>query len=93
MKFRNDSANTNKLEVTEVIKQRLNLQSVNRRISDNYKITAPSLDKFTKSDFLRQFNSWADDRKTSFLIELGGPTNIKRTRNWIFNLINKSKEN
>lgn len=84
---------TRKLEITEIINQRLNLQSIQRKISNNYKIVVPSLDKFVQPDFLKQFSGWADDRKTSFLIELGGPTNIKRTRNWIFRLLENNKQN
>ena len=78
----------NIINVEDVICQRLNLQSVQTNILNNYKVR-PKLDSFKKTCFLQQFNSWNEDNQNELLKELCGPANLRAARSWIFKLINQ----
>lgn len=79
-----------RLSIEEVVVQRLNLQTVQKNITNRFDILFPTIDKFKQSSFLSKFSSWNIDRQKAFLIELGGQINIDRTKDW---LLNSSKTN
>lgn len=66
--------------IEEVIRQRLQLDSVKRKFFNLYDVLEPTLDKFKSPHFLKQYINWTPEQQKSFLIELGGPVNIKHTR-------------
>lgn len=76
---------TNRLNIVDVVKQRLNLQTVQRNITNKFDILFPNVDKFRQSAFLKTFASWDQDKQKAFLIELGGQVNLQRTKDWILN--------
>ncbi len=80
-----------RLNIAEVVEQRLKLQTVQKNISNKFDILFPSIDKIKQSAFLQKFSSWDADRQKSFLIELGGQINIGRTKDWLLNLSKTSK--
>jgi hypothetical protein len=77
----------NKIDVEIVVKDRLRLQSVQRNFFDSFGILFPTLEKFKHNSFLHQYNKWELEQKNKFLIELGGKTNLKQTKQWIDKLI------
>ena len=82
------------INIEEIARQRLTLQSVQKKISTNYNILFPMIEKFKDNNFLTKFSTWDYDKQKSLLIDLGGPANYKYTRYWINGLIkNLNKEN
>lgn len=75
------------INIEEIARQRLTLQSVQKKISSNYNILFPMIEKFKDSNFLTKFSTWDYDKQKSLLIDIGGPTNYRHTRYWINGLI------
>jgi len=78
------------INITHVIRERLQLQSNREILHRKFNIKTPDLITVTKPSFLvNEFSKWDDFKKKSFLIILGGPTNINKTDYFIKNLIKK----
>lgn len=74
-----------------VAEARLKLQTVQRHFLEYFDILSPSVDQFKTRHFLSNFINWNKERQDKFLIELGGPMNLKRSWYWINNLIKENK--
>ena len=75
------------INIELVMRDRLTLQYVQNKISNNYGISFPRIEKFTNNNFLTKFSTWDYDKQKSLLIDLGGPANYKYTRYWMNGLI------
>lgn len=82
-----------KYDIKTVIQSRLQLQTVRKSLLSNFGIKDPSLDKIIDLDFLSRFNTWDEQKRTGFILELGGPVNVEKTQSFIQNSINKKYDN
>ncbi|MEK6883396.1 MAG: hypothetical protein AABY22_27460 [Nanoarchaeota archaeon] len=81
------------INIEEIARQRLGLQTVQKNIFNYFKIQVPTINKFKDPAFLNQFKDWDFDKQKQLIIELGGPTNYRFTKYWINGLIrNLNKE-
>ena len=77
------------INVEEIAKQRLGLQTVQKNMFNYFNIQSPTINQFKDSAFLNKFKDWDFDRQKQLIIELGGPTNYRFTKYWKNGLIMK----
>ncbi len=82
----------NNIDIENIVKNRLRLQTVQRNFFNNLGILFPTLEKFKQDKFLHQYNQWELEQKNKFLIELGGQANLQQTKRWIDKLIKEKLE-
>lgn len=78
-----------KLDITDVISGRLNLQTVQKTMVTNFGVKKPTLSYLSTADFLTQYHTWEPETKDSFLNLLGGPVNYERTK-WFIGKLSKN---
>lgn len=71
--------------IQNVITQRINLQTNQRKLWEKYKITN-SLFAIMNPLFLKDFDSWDADRRKDFIFIIGGHVNFKKTESFINSL-------
>lgn len=72
-----------KVNIHDVIKQRLSLQTVQRQLSSFGAV--PNYNAILNKSFAKQALKWDQQKLNKFIIILGGPVNKNRT----FNLLNE----
>lgn len=79
-------------DIQNVIEQRLQLQTYQRLLSNQFPVYEPSLRAVTQPHILLQFEQWDQDKRNDFVRLLGGPVNMKFTYRYLNGLVNKLKE-
>lgn len=77
------------INIEEIAKQRLGLQTVQKNMFNYFKIQSPTINQFKDSAFLSKFSTWDLDKQKQLIIELGGPANYRITRYWMNGLVMK----
>ena len=70
------------MNIEYIIEQRMKLQSTVRTL-ESFGIKIFNLKFFNSKEFKKNYNSWGDSTKKSFLIALGGKANMEKTRQFI----------
>ncbi len=65
-----------------IIKSRLALGACQRKLS-NFGLTFPTLEKIKSPNFLKNFLDWDTQKQQTFIFELGGEANQRRTKAYL----------
>jgi hypothetical protein len=71
------------LDISTVIKQRLELQTIKRKLSNDFALVNTDYSFLTHPNFLKKVLGWDERRKKEFIEILGGPVNRNLTSNFI----------
>lgn len=71
------------IELTEIIKQRLNLPTVKRNLLTNFGVDVDVIDDLFKGKNLKLIQNFSTYDKNKFIIELGGRANFNKTQRYI----------
>ena len=69
-----------------IIKSRLTLGACQRKLN-SFGLTFPTLEKIKHPNFLKTFAGWDNERQQTFIYELGGEANQRRTKAYLDCLI------
>jgi hypothetical protein len=63
-----------------IIEANLNLQSIQRALSQEYKIYSPKLETLTSDKFISIYKTWDIKRKENFVRTIAGKLNFKKVK-------------
>jgi hypothetical protein len=65
-----------------IIEANLNLQSIQRALSQEYKIYSPKLETLTSDKFISIYKTWDIKRKENFVRTIAGKLNFKKVKSF-----------
>jgi hypothetical protein len=65
-----------------IIEANLNLQSIQRALSQEYKIYSPKLETLTSDKFISIYKTWDIKRKEDFVRTIAGKLNFKKVKSF-----------
>ena len=65
-----------------IIEANLNLQSIQRALSQEYKIYSPKLETLTSDKFISIYKTWDVKRKENFVRTIAGKLNFKKVKSF-----------
>lgn len=65
-----------------IIEANLNLQSVQRSLSQEYRIYSPRVETLTCNKFISMYKNWDQDRQNNFIRTIAGKVNFKKIKNF-----------
>lgn len=65
-----------------IIEANLNLQTVQRSLSQEYKIYSPKLETLISDKFISMYRNWDEKRKENFVKTIAGKLNFKKVKNF-----------
>jgi len=63
-----------------IIEANLNLQTVQRSLSQEYKIYTPKLETLTSNKFISMYKTWDEKTKENFVKTIAGKLNFKKVK-------------
>lgn len=63
-----------------IIEANLNLQSIQRTLSQNYKIYNPKLETLTSERFISIYKNWENKKRDDFVRTIAGKVNFKKVK-------------
>ena len=63
-----------------IIEANLNLQTVQRSLSQEYKIYSPKLETLISDKFISMYKNWDEKRKEDFVKTIAGKLNFKKVK-------------
>jgi hypothetical protein len=63
-----------------IIEANLNLQTVQRSLSQEYKIYSPKLETLVSDKFISMYRNWDEKRKEDFVKTIAGKLNFKKVK-------------
>jgi hypothetical protein len=69
--------------IEEVIKANLDVQSVQRKLRNEFGLIKSSFDVLTNSKYISNYLNWPEEKKKEFIITIGGKVNFKKTKSFI----------
>lgn len=91
--FRKPRNSYTTLNIDTVISARLNHNSNQRILSDEFDLVFPNMATFKDSAFLNKFKGWSAEKKKRFYYIVGGLANIRKTAEFMDGLLeNVNKE-
>lgn len=66
--------------VQEVIEANLQLQSIQRCLSQDYKIYDPKINTLTGGKFINTYKNWDEKKKFNFIRTIAGAVNFKKVK-------------
>jgi hypothetical protein len=68
--------------VQSIIEANLNLQTIQRTLSKEYKIYSPKLETLVSDKFISMYKTWDEKRKEDFVKTIAGKLNFKKVKNF-----------
>jgi hypothetical protein len=68
--------------VQSIIEANLNLQTIQRTLSKEYKIYSPKLETLVSDKFISMYKTWGEKRKEDFVKTIAGKLNFKKVKNF-----------
>lgn len=68
--------------VQSIIEANLNLQTIQRTLSQEYKIYSPKLETLVSDKFICMYKTWDEKRKEDFVKTIAGKLNFKKVKNF-----------
>jgi len=65
-----------------IIEANLNLQTVQRNLSQEYKIYSPKLETLVSDKFISMYRNWDEKRKENFVRTIAGKLNFKKVKSF-----------
>jgi hypothetical protein len=65
-----------------IIEANLNLQTVQRSLSQEYKIYSPKLETLVSDKFISMYRNWDEKRKENFVKTIAGKLNFKKVKSF-----------
>lgn len=63
-----------------IIEANLNLQTIQRTLSQEYKIYSPKLETLVSDRFISMYKNWDEKRKENFVKTIAGKLNFKKVK-------------
>jgi len=63
-----------------IIEANLNLQTIQRTLSQEYKIYSPKLETLVSDRFISMYKNWDERRKENFVKTIAGKLNFKKVK-------------
>ena len=84
------SKNNYNNEIEIVLRSRIQMQSNQNILNKQFNLYLPDFKSITNPSFLLgEYQNWDILRKKAFLITIGGPVNVDKTKNYLSSLIKK----
>lgn len=77
--------------IESIIEANLQLQTVQRSLSQQYKIFNPQVNTITCERFINLYSSWDEKKKSEFIITIGGKVNFKKVKYFFDQKIEEKK--
>jgi hypothetical protein len=68
--------------VQSIIEANLNLQTIQRTLSKEYKIYSPKLETLVSDKFISMYKTWGEKRKEDFVRTIAGKLNFKKVKSF-----------
>ena len=78
--------------VQSIIEANLNLQTIQRTLSQEYKIYSPKLETLVSDKFISMYKTWGEKRKEDFVKTIAGKLNFKKVKNFFDEKIGEINE-
>ena len=78
--------------VQSIIEANLNLQTIQRTLSQEYKIYSPKLETLVSDKFISMYKTWGEKRKEDFVKTIAGKLNFKKVKNFFDEKIGETNE-
>ena len=78
--------------VQSIIEANLNLQTIQRTLSKEYKIYSPKLETLVSDKFISMYKTWGEKRKEDFVKTIAGKLNFKKVKNFFDEKIGETNE-
>lgn len=78
--------------ISQIIEGNLSTQSIQKSLKDNFGILKPSLTIFKNPKFIKNYQSWNDEKKHKFIKIIGGVVYYSKIKNYMQELIEGNGE-
>ena len=78
--------------ISQIIEGNLSTQSIQKSLKDNFGILKPSLTIFKNPKFIKNYQSWNDEKKHKFIKTIGGVVYYGKIKNYLQELIESNGE-
>lgn len=78
--------------IQSIIEANLNMQTIQRTLSQEYKIYSPKLETLISKKFISIYKTWDEIRKENFVKTIAGKLNFKKVKNFFDQKIGEINE-
>ena len=78
--------------VQSIIEDNLNLQSIQRSLSQDYKVYNPKLETLVSQKFVSLYKNWDNEKKDNFIRTIAGKVNFKKVKTFFEEKIGEINE-
>lgn len=84
MKFKKINYN---FSATQIIENNLQVQSIQNSLKRDFGISSSNLSFFKNPNFIKNYKSWSEEKRSKFIRTIGGVVYFKKIKNYIEEVI------